>query len=100
MSVKQFPSQALVELLFESETVLSDGTTLERIETELIESSRWETYYWLVFRQVETGKYYRASYSEGNTEMQDSMLFGPDELIDCVEVAPKEVTIIQYEVVA
>ena len=32
--------------------------------------------------------------------MQDSMLFGPDELIDCVEVAPKEVTIIQYEVVA
>ena len=37
MSVKQFANQALVDLLFESETVLSDGTTLERIETELIE---------------------------------------------------------------
>lgn len=77
MSVKQFPSQALMNLLY-----------------------GWETYYWLIFQDIETGKYYRAEYSEGNTEMQDSMFFGENgQLVDCVEVVPKEVTIVKYEAV-
>lgn len=67
MSVKQFPSQALMNLLYEVVVTLEDGTSL---------------------------------YSEGNTEMQDSMFFGENgQLVDCVEVVPKEVTIVKYEAV-
>lgn len=41
-----------------------------------------------------------AEYSEGNTEMQDSMFFGKNgRLVDCVEVVPKEVIIVKYETV-
>lgn len=100
MSVKQFPSQALMNLLYEVVVTLEDGTSLRRIENEMIDSGRWETYYWLIFQDIETGKYYRAEYSEGNTEMQDSMFFGENcQLVDCVEVVPKEVTIVKYEAV-
>lgn len=100
MSVKQFPIQALMNLLYEAVVTLEDGTSLRRIENEMIDSGRWETYYWLIFQDIETGKYYRAEYSEGNTEMQDSMFFGKNgRLVDCVEVVPKEVTIVKYETV-
>ena len=75
MSVKQFPIQALMNLLYEAVVTLEDGTSLRRIENEMIDSGRWETYYWLIFQDIESGKYYRAEYSEGNTEMQDSMFF-------------------------
>lgn len=68
----------------------------EVIERELIDTSRWSNIYSMVFKFK--GKYYRTSYSVGATEQQDEepYEYGPDS-IECDEVEPVEVTVIQYQ---
>ena len=65
------------------------------IEDELTDSSRWTLHYRMVFKL--DGKFYESSYSTGATEQQDEIPYEwEDDVIDCHEVVPQEVTVIKY----
>ncbi len=67
------------------------------LENDIVDTSRWSVIYNLIIHNEETDKYYNTTYSCGATEYQDE---GPWEyegdLIDVIEVEPKEVTVIKY----
>lgn len=74
-----------------------DPIIVELIEDEICDNSRWSITYSMIFKVVATGKYYSTCYSRGATEQQDE---GPYEYspaeIECTEVEPKKVEVIQY----
>lgn len=79
--------------------LLDDNSdALEKVSDTIIGTSRWSINHALVFREVETGKFFRAPYSVGATEQQDE---GPweheGEVITAVEVRPVEKVVTVYE---
>ena len=67
----------------------------EKVQDELVGTSRWSHIYEMVFKFG--GKYYKTSYSVGATECQDESPFEYDpDMIECSEVEPVEVTVVQY----
>lgn len=72
-----------------------DGTKFELIRDEIIDNTRWSIVHGMVFKF--DGKFYSTSYSVGATESQDEGPFeyDPDQ-IECAEVEPIEVTVIEY----
>lgn len=67
----------------------------EKVEETLVDTTRWSLLYELVFKF--SGKYYKTSYSVGATECQDESPFEYDpDMIECAEVEPVEVTVVQY----
>jgi len=67
----------------------------ERIEI-IDDSGRWSITKRMIFRDVETGKYYELRFDEAKTELQDnSDMFYPPNV--CYEVIPVEETVIKYK---
>jgi len=67
----------------------------ETVLNEIVDHSRWSVYYRRVFKFE--GKTYETVYSDGATEIQDESPYdGADDDIECEEVFPKEVTVVQY----
>lgn len=65
------------------------------VEKNISETSRWSTYYDVVFKVDD--KYYSTSYSEGSTEMQDESPYQySGEWEEVTEVEPTEVMTIMY----
>lgn len=64
---------------------------VELIEDNIDGHSRWSVHHEIVFKWVD-GKYYRACYSVGATEMQDECPWEYDDEINCTEVKPTQVT--------
>ena len=70
----------------------------EEDDYELIEDAtiynktRWHLYYYMVYRHIEDNTFWRITYRQGATELQDD---GPED-ISVVQVYPREKTIIEY----
>lgn len=77
--------------------VWDDAEGYEKISEDLVDSSRWSLYYEMIFKDLNSGKFYSTSYSTGATECQDESPYedDPDE-IEVTEVVPTEVTVIKY----
>lgn len=77
--------------------ILESGSAhgYEVIRNELIDSSRWNVYYELVIKQLSDGKYFKTTYSEGATEIQDERPFEYGEA-KFTEVFPIKVVVTQY----
>ena len=74
------------------------GYKLEFVSSEQIDTSRWSSLHEAIFRDIETGKYYETTYSQGLTECQDESPYEYDgDEIDFVEVEPFEVTVVKYK---
>jgi hypothetical protein len=71
-----------------------DSSKVEVLVNEICDTSRWTENYSLVFKFE--GKYYQTYYSVGATELQDESPWEFDSEVDCVEVEPVKVTVIQY----
>lgn len=91
-TVRKFKKQFLQDLLHEE---LDESVDVEIIQDEITDNSRWSIQHSLVFRFED--KFYETWYQVGATEYQDESPweYAPDE-VDCTEVAPKEVVVIQY----
>ena len=77
--------------------IWGDAESLELIEDDITDNGRWSIYHEMVFKDIETGKFYLTHYSVGATEYQDERPFeNEDDEIECAEVEPKEVTTIVY----
>lgn len=82
---------------FEKEFLIDLDTNknVEIIKEEIIDHTRWSVIYYVTFKYE--GKFYGTSYSVGATETQDETPYEYDgDLIECEELEPKEVTIIEY----
>lgn len=70
---------------------------LEVVHSEMIDTSRWSHIYERVYKDLDTGKYWRTSYRVGATECQDERPYENDgEFIEFDEVVPRETIIIEY----
>lgn len=71
----------------------------ELIKSELVDTTRWSHVHEVVYKDLDTGKFYISSYSTGATECQDESPYEYDgEEIELTEVVPVEVTKIEYQV--
>jgi hypothetical protein len=88
--IVKFDKGVLQELAYEDY-----DASYEVVERELVDTSRWSHIYSMVF--TFEGKFYRTQYSVGATEQQDESPYeyGPDS-IECEEVEPIEVIVVQY----
>jgi len=92
MPSKLFPKEELQLVIWD------DSETLEVIKDEITDTGRWTIHHYLVFKDIETGKFYLTYYSVGATEQQDESPFEyEDDEISCVEVEPVEVKVISYK---
>jgi hypothetical protein len=75
-----------------------DEAEWEIIEDTIIENSRWSILHRLIYKY--DGKFYQTSYSVGATENQDEQPFEyDDDIIECREVEPVQVTVTKYVIV-
>lgn len=68
--------------------IVDDEDGWKLIEKEIVEQRRWATLYTVVVQRLADGKFFRTSYDQGSTELQDE---DPWEYCDpeFVEVAPE-----------
>lgn len=78
----------------------NDGTiypNLEVVHSKMIDTSRWSHVYERVYKDLDTGKYWRTSYSVGATECQDEHPYENDgDTVEFTEVVPRETIKIKY----
>lgn len=93
MATKLFKKSDLLDMLYGAEL-----NNIEHIEDNIMDNSRWSIIHSLVFKDLDTGKFYASNYSIGATECQDESPYQyEDDMIECVEVTPVEVTVIEYK---
>ncbi|MNW57758.1 hypothetical protein D3C74_355830 [compost metagenome] len=63
---------------------------------EITDTSRWSVHHKIIFEH--DGKFYRAYYSEGATEMQCESPWENEDEVDCDEVELKEVKVMKWVV--
>ena len=69
----------------------------ECVLKELVDTSRWSTIHEVVYKDLETGKFYESSYRKGATESQDERPYEYDGAeIELCEVVPRETITIKY----
>jgi hypothetical protein len=78
-----------------ADIVYNDHDDWERIEGEVIDTSRWSIHYEGVFKHKPSGKHYSLCWSVGATETQDEGPFDYDDP-EPVEVVKKEVTVTKW----
>ena len=76
--------------------VFADTDEWEKIQSEIVQNTRWSIIHTGVFKHIESGKYYRFNWSEGATEIQDELPYEYEDEVEVHEVLPKEKTIIEY----
>jgi hypothetical protein len=86
---KAFPADDLEEL-----TCFGSSGELVRVEDEIVGERRWSIERRMVFSH--DGHYWAVNYETPATEMQDIEPFD-DDLVECVEVYPREKITIVYE---
>lgn len=65
------------------------------VENDITSVSRWSVHHSIIFEY--DGKFWRASYSEGATEMQDERPWEYEEDVECTEVHQVEKTVKVWE---
>ena len=92
----KFKKQFLLDLIYED----CEDYIAEKISDVIISHERWTVVHRMVFKmggKFMGGKFYVINYGNGATEQQDQSPFEYEpELIECVEVEPKKVTITEY----
>jgi len=69
----------------------------ELVHAKMIDTSRWSHIYERVYKDLNTGKFYRTTYRTGATERQDERPYEYEgEEIEFAEVEPYEVVRIKY----
>ena len=69
----------------------------EMVQSELVDTSRWSNIHEVVYKDLDSGKFYSSTYSVGATECQDERPYENDgDEIEFTEVVPKEVIKIEY----
>lgn len=76
--------------------IYGDSKDYKVIQDDIIDHTRWSVIHEIVIQRVSDGKYFKDSYSEGATEMQDESPYEYDDP-EFKEVFPIEKTIIIYE---
>lgn len=76
--------------------IYEDSKDYNVIKNEIVNHTRWSVIHEIVIQRVSDGKYFKDSYSEGATEMQDESPYEYDDP-EFKEVFPIEKTIIIYE---
>lgn len=85
-------------MLFKKEFLqeIEDNDAVEIIENEITDTTRWSIINRMIFKFED--KFYETTYSHGATECQDESPYeNEDDDIECAEVEPVEVTVIQYK---
>ena len=81
----KFPKEEMQEMVYE------DSDKLIQVENKISGNSRWSVKYEAIFKDVETGKHYRSSYSKGATESQEESPYEYDnDEIEVTEVKQVE----------
>jgi hypothetical protein len=89
----KFPAEFLTDLIWLKEGEDYRGTRC--VQNKLVDTTRWAEVWQLVFEHE--GKYYKTFYELPATEMQEGIdPFDDYEEVNCVEVHPHPVTIIEY----
>lgn len=70
------------------------GLPSAAIHDEIVGNSRWSIQHKIIFEYQ--GKFYRAYYSIGATEMQDERPWEYEDEVDCVEVELKKVEVLKW----
>ena len=65
----------------------------EMVQSELVDTSRWSNIHEVVYKDLDSGKFYSSTYSVGATECQDERPWEYDDEIECTEVELKEVKV-------
>lgn len=65
------------------------------LEDNIIDNSRWSIIHEIVFQDLD-GKFYQTTYSVGATECQDERPWEYKSVVECTEVAKKEVMVEQW----
>lgn len=93
---KKFNLEDIEELLYSDKT-----DCFIKLVDDITDHGRWEVVHRIVFQEKETEKYYSVYYEEPATENQD---FGQswfetdrDNMVECNEVVPVQVTVTQYK---
>jgi hypothetical protein len=87
----KFKKEDLQEMVYE------ESEKLELVEDKVIENDRWAILHGVIFRDIESGKYYESSYRVGSTEMQEESPYEyADAEEECAEVEQKEVLVKQW----
>lgn len=69
----------------------------EMVQSELVDTSRWSNIHEVVYKDLDSGKFYSSTYSVGATECQDERPYENDgDEIEFTEAVPKEVIKIEY----
>lgn len=69
----------------------------EMVQSELVDTSRWSNIHEVVYKDLDSGKFYSSTYSVGATECQYERPYENDgDEIEFTEVVPKEVIKIEY----
>jgi hypothetical protein len=86
----KFPKKVLKDLAW-GETPEGYGV----VRNDITGNGRWSIHHQMIFRK--DASFYETSYSVGATENQEEHPYdySPDE-IECEEVVPREVTVIEY----
>jgi hypothetical protein len=79
------------------EIIYGDNPDFQEMETTIEDQGRWTTVYSLVVRRKSDGKYFKAEYRRGSTEMQDESPYEYDSEAIFTEVKPVSKTVIVYE---
>jgi len=94
---RKFPKEFLRDIIWEEESEFEDKVGIQ-VKNEITDTGRWSVYHELVFSYDE--KFYAVNYSVGATEIQDERPFEYEgDEVECFEVAPKPVTVIEYHAV-
>lgn len=68
----------------------------EKIEENVVDTSRWSIRYVGIFKHIPSGKYYQMSWSVGATEYQDERPFDYEDP-DLIEVEQVEVKVLVWQ---
>lgn len=83
---RAFPKEEMLHLINGG-----SSDSYEIIHQELIDHNRWTVTYELLFREIQTGVYYRAYYNE-----QDETPWEYEDEVIASIVVPREVTVLKY----
>lgn len=76
------------------EMVYEESERFIKAEEDVVDTDRWSIHYKVIFKDEDTGKYYKSYFSKGATEYQDESPYEyDDDEIECCEVEQKEVLI-------
>lgn len=96
-NIRQYPVQELEQVYFNQESN-TNGFKLAMVCKNITGQGRWDTYYDLIFKDEIIDKFYKVTYSQGSTELQESHGFEKDDNgnVTCYEVEPILATITKF----